>query len=339
MEKEKEAVKAVDIHGKARWKMKIVVLDGYTLCPGDLDFSVLDAFGDVTVYDRTPPELVAERIGDAEIVLTNKALVTRAVMDACPALAYVGVLATGYNVVDIEAASEKGIAVTNVPAYSTQAVAQHVMALLLAYASRVQAYDARVKDGAWVSSRDFCFYAAPAQELAGQTLGIVGFGSIGQQVARAALGLGMKVIAYTRTQKEGWDEVAFVSREQLFMQSDVISLHCPLTEATAGLIDKKAIEMMKNGVCVINTARGPLVDEAAMAAALESGKVSCFMADVLSSEPPKADNPLLHAPNTMITPHVAWAPLQTRKRLLDIAAGNVKAYLDGAPRNVVSRAG
>lgn len=317
--------------------MKIVVLDGYTLCPGDLDFSVLEAFGDVKVYDRTPPELVAQRIGDAQIVLTNKALVTREVMDACPALAYVGVLATGYNVVDIEAASEKGITVTNVPAYSTQAVAQHVMALLLSYASRVQEYDARVKEGAWVSSRDFCFYAAPAQELAGQTLGIVGFGSIGQQVARAALGLGMKVIAHTRTPKEDWPEVEFVDREKLFAASDVISLHCPLTEATAGLINEKAIGMMKKGVCVINTARGPLVDEAAMATALASGQVACYMADVLSSEPPKADNPLLHAPNTIITPHVAWAPLQTRKRLLGVAAANVKAYLDGAPRNVVSR--
>ena len=317
--------------------MKIVVLDGYTLCPGDLSYSALEAFGDVKVYDRTPPELVAERIGGAEIVLTNKALVTRAVMDACANLRYIGVLATGYNVVDIPAAREKGIVVTNVPAYSTQAVAQHVMALLLAYASRVHVYDARVKEGAWVSSRDFCFFAAPAQELAGQTLGIVGFGSIGQQAARAAQGLGMKVIAHTRTKKEGWPEIEFVSREELFAKSDVISLHCPLTEETAGLIDEAAIGRMKHGVCVINTARGPLVDEAAMAAALESGHVACYMADVLSTEPPKADNPLLHAPNTILTPHVAWAPLQTRERLLDIAVGNVKAYLDGAPRNVVSR--
>lgn len=317
--------------------MKIVVLDGYTLCPGDIDFAPLEALGDVTVYDRTPEELIAARIGDAQIVLTNKTPITRAVMDACPDMRYVGVLATGYNIVDIGAASEKGVVVTNVPAYSTQAVAQHVMALLLFACSHVHRYDARVKEGAWAASRDFCFYAAQAEELAGQTLGIVGFGSIGQQVARAAMGLGMRVIAHTRTEKPGWPEVRFVGLDELLAQSDVISLHCPLTEQTLGLIDEKAISMMKNGARVINTARGPLVDEAAMAGALRSGRVGCYMADVLSSEPPKADNPLLSAPNTVITPHVAWAPLQTRKRLLDIAVGNVAAYLSGEMRNVVSR--
>lgn len=315
--------------------MKIVVLDGYTLCPGDLDYSALSALGDVRVYDRTPKERVAERIGDAQIVLTNKALVTREVMDACPGLAYIGVLATGYNVVDIAAAAEKGIVVTNVPAYSTQAVAQHVMALLLAHASRVHEYDARVKAGEWVRSEDFCFYAAPARELAGQTLGIIGFGSIGQQVARAAMGLGMRVITHTRTKKTGWPEEMFVGLDTLLGRSDVISLHCPLTEATSGLIDEKAIQRMKKGALVINTARGPLVDGAAMAAALESGQVGCYMADVMETEPPGADNPLLHAKNTIITPHVAWAPFETRRRLLDIAVGNVKAFLSGTPRNVV----
>lgn len=317
--------------------MKIVVLDGYTLCPGDLDFSSLEALGDVCVYDRTPAEQTIARIGDAQIVLTNKTPITQDVMDACPGMRYVGVLATGYNVVDIAAASERDIVVTNVPTYSTQAVAQHVTALLLASASCVQQYDARVKEGAWTASRDFCFYAAPMEELAGQTLGIVGFGSIGQQVARAAMGLGMRVIVHTRTVKEGWPEVAFVGLGELLKNSDVISLHCPLTEQTNGLIDERAISMMKPGVRVINTARGPLVDEAAMAAALAAGHVRCYMADVLSSEPPKADNPLLSAPNTIITPHVAWAPLQTRKRLLGVAVGNVKAYLEGEPRNVVSR--
>lgn len=317
--------------------MKIVVLDGYTLCPGDLDYAQLSELGDVTVYDRTPRELVAERIGDAEIVLTNKALVTREVMDACQGLAYIGVLATGYNVVDIAAAKEKGIVVTNVPAYSTQAVAQHVMALLLARASRVHEYDARVKAGAWAESADFCFYAAPTMELAGQTLGIIGFGSIGQQVARAAMGLGMRVITYTRTKKDGWPEAMFVGLETLLEESDVISLHCPLTEETSGLIGEKAIEKMKKGALVINTARGPLVDGAAMAAALERGQVGCYMADVLETEPPAADNPLLAAKNTIITPHVAWAPFETRRRLLDIAVGNVRAFIAGAPRNVVSR--
>lgn len=319
--------------------MKIVVLDGYTLCPGDIDFTALEALGEVNVYDRTPVELICERIGDAQIVLTNKTPITRAVMDACPDMRYVGVLATGYNIVDIAAASEKNIVVTNVPAYSTQAVAQHVMALLLCECSRVHVYDARVKEDAWTASKDFCFYAAQAEELAGQTLGIIGFGSIGQQVARAAMGLGMRVIAHSRTAREGWHEVAFVGLDELLASSDVISLHCPLTEQTNGLIGKKAISAMKKGVRVINTARGPLVDEAAMAAALCDGHVRCYMTDVLSSEPPKADNPLLAAPNTIITPHVAWAPLQTRKRLLNVAVGNVAAYLSGEPRNVVSRIG
>ena len=316
--------------------MKIVVLDGYTLFPGDLDMGALEALGEVSFYDRTPAELVVSRIGDAPVVLTNKTRITREVMLACPKLKYIGVLATGYNVVDIEAASELGVVVTNVPAYSTQAVAQHTMALLLASASRVQDYNAAVKDGAWSRSPDFCFYAGAAEELAGKTMGIIGFGSIGQAVARAASGLGMRVIAYTRTQKAGFADVEFVALDELLAKSDVISLHCPLTAKTEGIIGREAIAAMKPGVRVINTARGPLVDEGTMAQALESGKVGCFMADVLSTEPPKADNPILHAPNTIITPHVAWAPLQTRARLRDIAVENVRAFLAGAPCNVVS---
>jgi len=315
--------------------MKIVVLDGYTLCPGDLDMKELEAIGEVAFYDRTPPELVAARIGDAPVVLTNKARITRKVMEACPALAYIGVLATGYNVVDIAAAKERGIVVTNVPAYSTQAVAQHTVALLLAGMSRVSEYDAKVKQGAWSASPDFCFFAGAMEEIAGKTLGIVGFGSIGQAVARAALGLGMQVIVHTRTVREGFDGVRFVSLDEMLAQSDVISLHCPLTEQTQGMIGAQAIEKMKRGVRVINTARGPLVDEAAMAAALENGKVACFMADVLSTEPPAESNPLLHAKNAIITPHVAWAPYQTRVRLRDVAVGNVRAFLDGKPINVV----
>lgn len=316
--------------------MKIVVLDGYTLCPGDLDMQELHALGEVTFYDRTPQDMVAERIADASIVLTNKARMTREVINACPALRYIGVLATGYNVVDIEAASERGIVVTNVPAYSTQAVAQHTMALLLAGMSRVHEYDARVKQGAWSNSPDFCFFAGAMEELAGKTLGIVGFGSIGQAVARAADGLGMRVIVHTRTVRPGFDGTEFVTLDELLSRSDIISLHCPLTEKTQGIIGEKAIRMMKQGVRVINTARGPLIEETAMAAALESGRVACFMADVLSTEPPAKDNPLLHAPNTILTPHVAWAPYQTRVRLRDVAVGNVKAFLEGKARNVVS---
>lgn len=316
--------------------MKIVVLDGYTLFPGDLDMQPLNALGEVVFYDRTPQELVAQRIGDAPVVLTNKAKITEEVMRQCPNLRYIGVLATGYNVVDIEAACAREIVVTNVPAYSTQAVAQHTMALLLASMSRVHVYDAAVKRGDWSNSQDFCFYAGSSVEVAGKTMGIIGFGSIGQAVARAAQGLGMRVIVHTRTPKNGFDNVEFVALDELLAQSDVISLHCPLTEKTQGIIDRTSIAAMKDGVQVINTARGPLVDEYAMAQALESGKIGCYMADVLSVEPPTADHPLLHAPGTILTPHVAWAPLQTRERLRDIAVQNVRAFLAGRPQNVIA---
>jgi len=315
--------------------MKIVVLDGYTLFPGDLDMCPLHALGEAVFFDRTPQKEIAARIGDAPIVLTNKAKITREVMDACPALRYIGVLATGYNVVDIEAAYERGIIVTNVPAYSTQAVAQHTMALLLASMSRVHVYDAAVKQGEWSKSPDFCFYAGASQEIAGKTLGIIGFGSIGQAVARAAQALGMRVIVHTRTRRDGFADVRFVELDELLAGSDVISLHCPLTEKTRGMISDEAIASMKDGVQVINTARGPLVDEGAVARALESGKIACYMADVLSTEPPSQDNPLLLAPNTIITPHVAWAPLETRTRLRDIALQNVRAFMDGFPQNVI----
>lgn len=317
--------------------MKIVVLDGYTLCPGDLRMDALCELGEVSFYDRTPPEEVAARIGDAPVVLTNKARITREVMDACPQLAYIGVLATGYNVVDIAAARARGILVTNVPAYSTQAVAQHTMALLLASMSRVSEYDARVKRGDWSASPDFCFFAGPMEEIAGKTLGIVGFGHIGQAVARAALGLDMRVIVHTRTPKPGFGAVRFVAMDELLAESDVITLHCPLTEQTRGIIGSGAIDRMKDGVRVINTARGPLVDGRAMAGALKSGKVACYMADVMETEPPERDNPLLLAPGTILTPHVAWAARQTRARLMEIAVANVRAYLKGAPCNVVSR--
>lgn len=317
--------------------MKIVVLDGYTLCPGDLRMDALCELGEVSFYDRTPPEEIAARIGDAPVVLTNKARITREVMDACPQLAYIGVLATGYNVVDIAAARARGILVTNVPAYSTQAVAQHTMALLLASMSRVSEYDARVKRGDWSASPDFCFFAGPMEEIAGKTLGIVGYGHIGQAVARAALGLDMRVIVHTRTPKPGFGAVRFVAMDELLAESDVITLHCPLTEQTQGIIGSGAIDWMKDGVRVINTARGPLVDGWAMAGALKSGKVACYMADVMETEPPERDNPLLLAPGTILTPHVAWAARQTRARLMEIAVANVRAYLKGAPCNVVSR--
>ena len=319
-------------------RMKIVVLDGYTLCPGDLTWEPLRALGEVTVYDRTMPQEVIARIGDAPVVLTNKAVITREVLDACPSVRYVGVLATGYNVVDIAAAAERGVVVTNVPAYSTQAVVQHALALLLESASHVAAYDAQVKAGRWAGSPDFCFFAEPTEELAGRTLGIVGFGHIGQAMARAAQGLGMDVIVSTPHPKpeQAAGGLRFVTMDELLTRSDVISLHCPLTQATRGLIGAQAISRMKDGVRIINTARGPLVDGRAMADALGRGKVACYMADVLEQEPPRADDPLLSAPNTILTPHVAWAPRQTRERLLSVAVCNVEAFLQGAPRNVVS---
>lgn len=296
----------------------------------------LEQLGEVAFYDRTAQEEIVGRIGDAPVVLTNKARITREVMEACPQIRYIGVLATGYNVVDIAAAKERGIVVTNVPAYSTQAVAQHTMALLLASMSRVSEYDARVKRGDWSASPDFCFFAGPMEEIAGKTLGIVGFGHIGQAVARAALGLDMRVIVHTRTPKVGFEVVRFAAMDELLAQSDVITLHCPLTAQTQGLIGGEAIAQMKDGVRVINTARGPLVDGRAMAEALARGRVACYMADVMETEPPEKENPLLLAPNTILTPHVAWAPRQTRERLMEISINNVRAFLAGAPQNVVS---
>lgn len=317
--------------------MKIVVLDSFALCGNDLDYGALNALGDVRVYDRTPNELAAQRIGDAQAVLTNKVLITQDVMAACPQLRYVGVTATGYNIVDIEAAKRRGIVVTNAPAYSTQAVAQHVMALLLADASRVAQYDAQVKDGAWQRCTDFCFFSAPMAELAGRTLGILGFGHIGQAVARIALAMDMRVLVCTPHPDDAWAaQVRFVTQDELFACSDVLTLHCPLTDRTRGIIGEAAIARMRPGVRIVNTARGPLVDEAAMARALADGRVAAYMADVLSAEPPAAGNPLLSAPNVILTPHVAWAPRQTRERLLGIVLGNLRAYIDGAPINVVS---
>ncbi len=318
-------------------KIRIVVLDSYALCAGELCFARLEKMGDLRVYERTPQELAVERIGDAQIVLTNKVLITREVMEACKEIRYIGVTATGYNVVDVQAAAQRGIVVTNVPAYSTQAVAQHVLALLLHSLSHVANYDACVKQGKWISSRDFCFYDAPMEELSGKTMGIVGFGSIGQSVARIALAMDVHVLVHTPHPKPEWEErgVRFVSLDELLAESDILTLHCPLTEQTRGMLGKAAIAQMKKGVRVINTARGPLVDEEAMAHALREGRVACYMADVLSTEPPAADNPLLQVPHTVITPHVAWAPRQTRERLLAIAEENVHAFLEGKPVHVV----
>ena len=316
---------------------KIVVLDGYTLCAGELNFDALRALGDVTVYDRMEQKDVAARIGDAQIVLTNKAQITADVMAACPQMEYVGVTATGYNIVDVAEARRRGIVVTNAPAYSTQAVAQHTFALLLESLSHVGAYSEQVRGGAWQASTDFCFFGQPMEEIAGKTIGLIGFGHIGQSVAKIALAFGMKVLVCVPHEKAGWNDVRFVTLDELLKESDVVSLHCPLTGENRGMIDADAIAKMKPGVRVINTARGPLVDEHAMAAALESGKAACYMADLLGEEPPVHGSPLLGMKNAILTPHVAWAPLQTRQRLMDIVVGNVEAFVKGEPINVVSR--
>ena len=318
-------------------RKKIVVLDGYTLCAGELNFDALRALGDVTVYDRMDQKDVAARIGDAQIVLTNKAQITADVMAACPQMEYVGVTATGYNIVDVAEARRRGIVVTNAPAYSTQAVAQHTFALLLESLSHVGAYSEQVRGGAWQASTDFCFFGQPMEEIAGKTIGLIGFGHIGQSVAKIALAFGMKVLVCVPHEKAGWNDVRFVTLDELLKESDVVSLHCPLTGENRGMIDADAIAKMKPGVRVINTARGPLVDEHAMAAALESGKAACYMADVLGEEPPVHGSPLLGMQNAILTPHVAWAPLQTRQRLMDIVVGNVEAFVKGEPINVVSR--
>lgn len=317
--------------------MKIVVLDGYSFNPGDLSWDTLKQFGELIVYDRTPMEDVIARIADADMVLTNKVKITREVMMACPNLKYIGEMATGYNNIDIISAKELGIAVTNVPSYSTQATAQFAIALLLEICHRVGHHSDEVKKGRWQNSADFCFWDYPLIELAGKTLGVIGFGCIGQAVAKIASALGMKVLAFSPTKREEGKKLAqYVSLEELLAASDVISLHCPLTPQTSGLINRDTIAKMKNGVILINNSRGPVVDEQALADALNAGKIYAAGVDVASTEPILPDNPLLTAKNCFITPHISWAPFEARKRLMEIAAGNIKAFLAGAPVNVVN---
>ncbi len=315
--------------------VRIVVLDGFAANPGDLSWSALEALGELTVHDRTPAALTVERAAGAQVVLTNKVLLNAAEIAALPDLRYIGVLATGYNVVDLDAARARGIAVTNVPAYSTASVVQTTFALLLELTHRVGQHDQLVHDGAWVSSPDFSFFAQPLRELDGLTLGIIGLGGIGQAVARVANALGMRVIAHTRTPREV-PGVALVSLDQLAAEADVISLHCPLTADNKGLIDAAFLARVKPSALLLNTARGPLLNEADVAAALNDGRLAGAGLDVLSTEPPAADNPLLSARNAVITPHYAWASVAARERLLAVATDNVRAFLAGQPRNVVN---
>ncbi len=317
--------------------MNIVVLDGHTLNPGDLTWSALEALGPCRVFDRTLPGETVARAAEAEIALTNKTVLSRDTLVRLPRLRYIGVLATGYNVVDLAAARERGIAVTNVPGYSTASVVQLTFALLLELTHHVGAHADGVRAGRWSRSADFCYWESPLVELAGLTLGLVGFGNVGRGVARAAAAFGMRVLVHTRTRPTGGVEgVTFVDLEAVFRQSDVVSLHCPLTDATRHLVNRERLAWMKPTAFLINTGRGPLVDEAALADALNAGRLAGAGLDVLSTEPPAAGNPLLAAKNCVITPHIGWATRAARERLMRIAVENVRAFQAGQPQNVVS---
>lgn len=316
--------------------MKLVILDGYASNPGDLSWELFEEFGSVTVYDRTPAELAVERIGDAEIVLLNKTPLSEAILAACPKLKLVAVLATGYNIVDTAAARKLGITVCNVPAYSTQAVTQMTFALLLEMTQRVGMHAEAVREGQWQRNPDFCFWNAPLAELAGKTLGIVGYGAIGQAVGRVAQAFGMALLVTARHEKPVPAGARFVPLDALLEQSDVVSLHCPQTAENLHMMDAAAITRMKDGALLINTARGGLIDEQAVADALHSGKLGGYGADVVAREPILEGNPLLTAPNCYLTPHIAWAPFETRQRLHQIAAENIRAFLNGTPQNVVN---
>ncbi len=318
--------------------MKIVILDGYTENPGDLSWKGFEKLGDLTVYDRTSPEHIISRIGDAEVVYTNKTPISKETIQACPGMKFIGVLATGYNVVDTAAAKNAGIIVSNIPTYGTNAVAQYVFALLLELCHYVGEHSDCVKAGEWTNNKDWCFWNHPLVELAGKTMGIIGFGRIGQLTGSIAAAFGMKVLAYDEYPNPNLklDNCRYASLDEVLSGSDVISLHCPLFPSTEGMINKDTIAKMKDGVKIINTSRGPLIVEEDLRDALNSGKVGGAAVDVVSSEPIKMDNPLLSAKNMIITPHIAWAPKESRQRLMDIAVDNLKAFVEGAPINVVN---
>jgi glycerate dehydrogenase len=322
----------------------IVVLDAHTLSPLQLgehspfhpNWDAIAALGPLQLYPRSKPGEVVARAQNAQILLTNKAVVSADHINALPQLEYIGVMATGYNVVDLDAARARGIPVTNIPGYGTTSVAQHVFALLLELAARVGATDAAVKNGEWVRCPDFCFTVSPFVELVGKTIGIIGYGSIGQAVARIASAFGMRVLANARSPKPSDVPVEWVSKEELFRQSDVITLHCPLTEETRHLVNRDTLAKMKSSAFLINTGRGPLIDEDALAEALRNGVIAGFGGDVLSAEPPSSANPLLSAPRTIITPHIAWASVEARTRLMGSLAKNILDFLAGTPANVVN---
>ena len=319
--------------------MKIVVLDGYTLNPGDLSWDELNALGEVVIYDRTSSEKIVERADGAEIVLTNKTPLGASEISQLNSLKYIGVLATGYNIVDIEAAKNQGVIVSNVPAYGTESVVQMTFSLLLELTLHVQKHSDAVREGKWANSKDFCFWDFPLIELAGKTIGIIGFGSIGQRVADVATAFGMNVIGYSRTQTDQSHRKNFkwASIPDLLVASDVVSIHCPLTAETKGLINRENLQKMKNAAFLINTSRGPIVVDEDLAEALNNGTIAGAGIDVLSVEPPQKDNPLFTAENCIITPHIAWASKEARTRLLAIALENISAYITGNPTNIVNK--
>lgn len=324
--------------------MKIIVLDGYTLNPGDLTWDGLKNIGDVTVYDRTKNDLdnidlIIERVGNAEIVFTNKTPLSRKALDKMPNLKYIGVLATGYNVVDVEAAKEKGIKVSNIPTYGTDAVSQMAIALMLEMCHHIGAHSESVKRGEWSNNADWCYWNYPLIELSGKTMGIIGYGKIGQATGKIAQAFGMEIIAFDSYQNKDLESetMKYVDIDTLLAKSDVITLHCPLFESTKGIINKDTIAKMKDGVMIINNSRGPLVVEEDLAEALNNGKVAGAALDVVSSEPINADNPLLEAKNCIITPHISWAPIESRQRLMDIAVNNLEKFLSGNSINIVNK--
>lgn len=314
--------------------MKITILDGYAENPGDLSWDWLKKYGEVQIFDRTPKELIAERCADSEILITNKTPLREELLKTLPKLRYIGLLSTGFNVVDWKYCKEKGIPVCNIPSYSTDAVAQLTFAHILEHTNAVAAHSASVHGGEWSSCKDFCYWVSPLTELSGKTLGIIGFGKIGKAVAGIALAFGMKVIASTN-HPSPFEGVEFADKDELLARSDYVTLHCPLTDETEKMVNSDFLSKMKPSAILINTSRGQVIDEDALAQALKNGVIASAGLDVLSEEPPKASNPLLSVPQCSITPHIAWAGYETRTRLMDICKSNVAAFFDGKPINCV----
>ena len=319
--------------------MRITVLDGYTSNPGDLSWEAFEELGEITVHERTTPEEVVSRCLGCEVVFTNKVVMNAGIIDQLPDLKYIGVLATGTNVIDLEYAGKKGVCVTNIPGYGTDSVVQHILSFILHFSSKVSIHDEAVHQGDWVNSKDFCFTLGTLNELSGSTLGIIGLGTIGRKLAKVADAMGMKIIAAHQSSMDRLElpfEVEWLPVDEVFARSDFLSLNCPLTADTENLVNAERLQKMKSSAVLINTGRGPLVDEQALADGLNEGTIAGAGLDVLSTEPPATDNPLLTAKNCVITPHVAWASLQARKRLLVIAAENLSAYLRAEPKNRVN---